>query len=49
MANDFYIHGWVVRVDAPFFPLAKQGEMSGNYLLDPSNPGKSNASVRELQ
>lgn len=38
MANDFYIHGWVVRVDAPFFPLS---QTRGNAWELPVGPKQS--------
>lgn len=40
LADDFNIHGWVEWV---LFPLAKQGEMPGNYLLDLKDVGKPHA------
>lgn len=49
LADDFNIHGWVEWVHATFFPLAKQGEMPGNYLLDPRDFGQPHARAKGLQ
>lgn len=48
-ADYFNIREWVEWVDATFFCLAKQGEMPGNYLLDPRDLGKPHARAKGLQ